>query len=109
MKNNTIQIRGEIAITVSQDNFGYFLSSCDQIDVHSWGQTQTQAIESLKETIFILFDDLIINGNLDTFLQESGWSKIETDNQIIILPKLLINTSLMSINSIYSQNTKEYA
>ena len=70
----TIQIQAKISWAMKRLSSGKFLAVCDPLGVTVEGKNQAELRSLIEETHHYLFLDLLVDGELDKFLRDRGWS-----------------------------------
>jgi len=67
-----VMIQIQLPFEIQEEN-GWFVSSCDILDVHSQGKTWNKAKSNLGEALFLFFLSCIERGTLDEVLKDCGF------------------------------------
>ncbi len=62
----------QLEVTVSKTE-GWYLASCDDLDVHSQGKTEKKATENLQEALQLFLNSCIERGVLNQVLIDAGF------------------------------------
>ena len=73
--SGTIDIKISLTVNIIQKE-GYFLASCDQLDVHAEGDTEEQATQHIQDALQGFLECCIEMGTLDTVMRQAGFNKI---------------------------------
>lgn len=75
MKKETIRIRAEVAWRVfDSPGSGRWVADCPQLSLIAEGETFADLLETMRQALDLLFEDLIEEGDFNEFLSGRGWS-----------------------------------
>lgn len=92
--SGTIEININLRVNVVQKE-GYFLASCDQLDVHAEGDTEAEAMHHIQDALQGFLECCIEMGTLDTVMRDAGFNRIirkktndrlKSDEKIVAFP-----------------------
>jgi hypothetical protein len=72
---------GEIVFKAGRDRAsGQWIGVCDPIGLTVSGDTYSELVESINESVDAVFADLLISGDLAEFLEMRGWKVAEVNS-----------------------------
>lgn len=70
--NGTIHLEMRVPITLREDA-GWYIASCEMLDVVSQGRTRAQALDNVSEALQLFIETCHEMGTLDAVLHECGF------------------------------------
>lgn len=75
-------VQGEIVWRVCRDDAsGQWIGVCDPIGLTASGDTYSEAVECCNHATEIVFNDLLVSGDLEEFLKLRGWKMVEVESR----------------------------
>ncbi len=77
---NNIHFNVQIHLSTETE---HFIAYSPSLEVSAIGNSEDEAENMLKESISILFEELIERGSLDVVLNDLGWKKIQSTKSLL--------------------------
>lgn len=73
-KSIVVQIEGNVNWEFTRDpETDQWFGLCQPLNLHASGETWQELVNYAAESMALLFEDLLADGELGTFLRERGW------------------------------------
>lgn len=74
MSSKAIQIQAEVNWRYRKDKTsGFYIAECKELGLVVTGETHALMVESINESLDLLFNELLSSGDLEKFLRENKW------------------------------------
>jgi predicted RNase H-like HicB family nuclease len=76
-----IEVKGQVQWNVGQSAAGNWIGVCEPLKMTMEGETLDDLQQNIRQSLQLLMEDLMKNGELEAFLREHGWRAIPGPHQ----------------------------
>ena len=69
-----IQVDGQVQWQVCKTDTGHWVAMCEPFGLTMEGESLDELYDNIGESVQLLFEDLLDDGELDSFLKARGWT-----------------------------------